>query len=456
MPIPPLDLLQPLSTAIADPLPDRIGKYRVTRRIGQGSTSDVFLCHDEFHARDVALKRVRPQALAGAQQARYNARFFAAEAALVGRLQHPHVVQIHDAVSTPAEQYLVMEHVPGGTLQRHCRADRLLPLEQIVEIGFKCAMALGYVFRQGLIHRDVKPANILVVEGRGGIDNVKLTDFGSALDFGADVTQVHRVGSLAYMSPEQLCGAELLAQSDMYSLGAVLYHLVTGHAPVEADSPAALLHEILERPPAPPSAYRSQVSPALDALILRALAKRPEDRPASWDEFADALAHLIRRREVPRVEHESVLDSERFSLLRSLEFFQGFDDIALWEVVHQACWQRLPVGHRLMRRGEKAQDFHIVAAGRLEVFREGRRVASVGAGRSVGEMSYLAPNPALRTRSADVVAAEPSTTIAFTAESLGRLSMGCQRHFDRAFIAVLVRRLHETEGADPGAAGTGS
>src|SRR5207302_8874023 len=122
----------------------------------------------------------------------YSERFFAAEAALVGRLQHPNVVQIFDAVADPVAPYLVMEYVAGNTLRPYCRADQLLSLELIVEIGFKCAMALGYVYRQGLIHRDVKPANLLVTLSNSAITDVKITDFGSVPNLDADVTQAYR------------------------------------------------------------------------------------------------------------------------------------------------------------------------------------------------------------------------------------------------------------------------
>ncbi|MCW7538869.1 serine/threonine-protein kinase [Aquabacterium sp. A7-Y] len=437
-------------TAVPDnrpPVPSHIGEYRVLRRLGEGATSEVFLCRDEFHDREVAVKRVRESALRDPVDGRYYSRFFAAEAALVGRLQHPHVVQIFDAVEAPGEQYLVMEYVPGSTLRRYCRADQLLPLELIVELGFKCAMALGYVFRQGLIHRDIKPANLLGVESGGHLTDVKVSDFGSALNLGADTTQVHRVGSLTYMSPEQLDGGALNAQSDMYALGAVLYHLVTGHAPVEGDSQASMIQGILHAPVVPPSERRQGVEPAVDEAILRALQKRPEDRYPDWDAFANALADLITRRQVPRGNLQAVLDSERFNLLRQLDFFAKFDDVELWEVVHQGRWQRYSVGHRLMRRGEKGRDFHIVAQGAVDVQRDGQRVETLSAGMLVGEMAYLAPSRELRLRSADVVALDPLTTISFTPETLGQLSLACRGRFNEAFIGVLVRRLHAAHEA---------
>ncbi|MEP6506340.1 MAG: serine/threonine-protein kinase, partial [Betaproteobacteria bacterium] len=144
-------------------VPSMIGKYAVQGRLGDGATSEVFKAYDDFNKREVAIKRLRLSSETAAVDVHFWSRFFAAEAALVGRLNHPNVVQLYEAFSDAQVPYLVMELVPGVTLREFCRTDRLLPLEQVVEIGFKCAMALGYVYRQGLIHRDVKPANILAV-----------------------------------------------------------------------------------------------------------------------------------------------------------------------------------------------------------------------------------------------------------------------------------------------------
>ena len=423
-------------------LPALIGKYRVLRKLGEGATSEVFLCHDDFLDRDVAIKRVRAAAVGDPIDGRFFERFFAAEAALVGHLKHPNVVQIFDAVPDPLEPYLVMEHVPGSTLRPYCRADQLLSLELIVEIGFKCAMALGYVYRLGLIHRDVKPANLLAVLTNGVITDVKISDFGSVLNLASDVTQVYRVGSLAYMSPEQLDGGTLDARADMYSLGAVLYHMIAGRPPFDAQLQSAMMHQIYNTQPAPLTGLRAGVSPSVDAAIQRALAKRPDQRYADWDEFAQALSGLITHQHVPRGHLQGVLDSERFNLLRTLDFFASFGDVELWEVVHRAKWQRFDFGHALYRRGEEGRSFHIIARGELEVFRDGQRVAQLGAGTSVGEMAYLAPSPDLRRHSTDVIVTVPATTISFTPDTLAQLSPNGRHLFDEAFIRVLVRRLH--------------
>jgi serine/threonine protein kinase len=441
--------LPPSSSDAADAkaLPAQIGKYRVLRKLGEGATSEVFLCHDDFADRDVAIKRVRASAIDDAQDARYFERFFAAEAALVGQLKHPNVVQIFDAVPDPAEPYLVMEYVAGSTLRPYCRADQLLSLELIVEVGFKCAMALGYVYQRGLIHRDVKPANLLAVLKDGTITDVKITDFGSVLQLDSERTQIYRVGSLAYMSPEQLDGATLDSRADMYSLGAVLYHLIAGRPPFDAPTQSALMHQIYHQAPVPLPTLRSGVSSVVDAVVQRALAKQPEHRYRDWDEFAQALSGLITHQHVPRGQIQGVLDSERFNLLRSLDFFSSFGDVELWEVVHRAKWQRFDFGHALYRKGEEGRTFHIIARGELEIFRDGQKVAHLGSGTSVGEMAYLAPSPELRRHSTDIIITVPATTISFTPESLAQLSPGCRHLFDEAFIRVLVRRLHAAHEA---------
>jgi len=423
-------------------LPSHIGKYRVLKRLGEGATAEVYLCHDDFKDQDVAIKRVRAREPGDPTDGHYSARFFAAEAALAGKLNHPNVVQIFDAVPDPVAPYLVMEYVAGSTLRPFCRADQLLPLELVVEIGFKCAMALGYVYRQGLIHRDVKPANLLAVMNNGVITDVKITDFGSVLNLDSEVTQIYRVGSLAYMSPEQLDGDTLDCRADMYSLGAVLYHLIAGRPPFDAQVQSAMMQQIYHVQPGPLGALRDGVSAGLDATVQRALAKNPADRYANWEEFAQALSGLITNQEVPRGQLQGVLDSERFNLLRSLDFFSSFGDVELWEVVHRAKWQRFNFGHALYRKGEEGNSFHILAQGEVEVFRDGKKVAQLGSGTSIGEMAYLAPNPELKRHSTDVIVTEPATTISFTPQTLIQISPGCRHQFDAAFIRVLVRRLH--------------
>ncbi len=430
-----------------DALPAQIGKYKVRARIGQGATSEVFLAHDDFRGVDVAVKRLRRSVAANAREAVVQQHFFAAEAALVGRLLHPNLVRIHDAEADADPPYVVMEYVEGGTLRRFCQPGSLLPVEQVVEVGFKCAMALDYVYRQGVIHRDVKPANVLTRMAGDQLVDVKVTDFGSAFNLAADQTQLYRVGSLAYMSPEQLDGDPLDCRADIYALAAMLYHLVAGRPPFEAQQQQVLMNQIFHLEPPTLRPLRDGVPARLDALILASMAKAREDRPASWTEFARELSAVVADPLLPRSANQAVRDSERFTLLRGLDFFAGFGDVELWEVVHRAAWRRYEPEHLIYREGEEGDVFHIVASGELAVWRDGQCIAELGAGSSVGEMAYLAPNSEMKRHTVDVRVSRAATTIAFTPQAIGQLSLGTQHLFDKAFNRVLVRRLHAAHEA---------
>jgi eukaryotic-like serine/threonine-protein kinase len=261
------------------------------------------------------------------------------------------------------------------------------------------------------------------------------------------MSQVHRVGSLAYMSPEQLDGGTLDVRTDMFSLAAVLYHLVAGRPPFDAGQQAALMHQICHATPPSLVTLRDGVPAHLDAILQRALAKAPADRYPTWEDFALEWSSLVAKREVPRGPLQEVLDSERFNLLRGLEFFAGFGDVELWEVVHRAQWLRHGFGAALYRKGESGNTFHIIAQGGVDVYRDGKRVAQLGTGTSVGEMAYLAPADHLRVHAADVIVSDPATTIAFTPHALESLNPGTRHLFDGAFIKVLVRRLHAAHEA---------
>jgi len=223
--------------------------------------------------------------------------------------------------------------------------------------------------------------------------------------------------------------------------------LVAGRPPFDATQQAALMHQIYHAEPTPLHLLRDGVPLRLDRLIARALSKERALRPASWEEFAKALTAAGADHRHDKGALQEVLDSERFTLLRSLEFFADFGDVELWEVVHRARWQRFPFGHALYRKGEEGRTFHIIARGGVEVYRDGKRVALLGAGTSLGEMVYLAPNPELRRHSTDVIVTEAATTISFTPDTLGRLSPSSRHLFDEAFIRVLVRRLHAAHEA---------
>jgi serine/threonine protein kinase len=204
---------------------EQIANYPVLRKLGEGATSEVFLCQDPFRGREVAVKRIFPETLRDPARGRLFRKLFFTEASLAGKLEHPHIAQIYDAGIGEESGYIVMEYVPGGTMERFCAPENLLPIEQTVEIAFKCARAIAYAHAQGVTHRDIKPGNILYAATPA---DVRIGDFGLAQKFSAETTQITGIGSPAYMSPEQVREELVDHRTDIYSLGVVLYQLLTG------------------------------------------------------------------------------------------------------------------------------------------------------------------------------------------------------------------------------------
>jgi eukaryotic-like serine/threonine-protein kinase len=416
------------------PVPEHIGKYPVLKELGRGASSVVYLCHDPFYDRDVAVKLVTPEAFGDAERGRLARKLFINEASLAGKLQHPHICQIYDAVADDRQQYIVMEYVDGGTLERHGDAQDLLPIDRVVEIVFKCTRALEFAHRMGITHRDLKPANLL----RAGENEVKITDFGAALVASGDVTQITAIGSPAYMSPEQVKEQPLDHRTDIYSLGVVLYQLLAGRLPFQASNNFSLIYQIANTEPQPPSSYRPQIPAALDRVVQRAMAKDLAQRYAGWEDFSLDLAEVFRNEELGG-RREEFADADKFRLLRSLAFFADFTDAELWEVARISNWRSAAAGEVLMKEGEPGNFFCILAEGQVRVTRRGKLLNILHAGECFGEMAYLSADEQLR--GADVTVMEESKIISVPTQRLVQASDACRHKFDRAFMRILVERL---------------
>jgi serine/threonine protein kinase len=415
-------------------VPERIGKYPVLQEIGRGATSVVYLCHDPFYGRNVAVKVVMPEAFQDKDKGRLYRKLFVTEASLAGKLQHPHICQIYDAVADDRQQYIVMEHVDGGTLERHGDAQDLLPIDRVVEIVFKCTRALEFAHKKGITHRDLKPANILYT----GETDVKVSDFGAALIASGDVTQVSAIGSPAYMSPEQVKEHALDHRTDIYSLGVVLYQLLAGRLPFQATNNFSLIYQIANVEPQPPSSYRPQIPAALDAIVKRAMAKDLAQRYAAWEDFSLDLAEVFRNEGLGG-KKETFADSDKFESLRRLAFFTNFTDAELWEVAHISNWRTAGAGELLMKEGEPGSFFCILAEGEVRVTRKGKLLNILHAGECFGEMAYLSKDEHLR--GADVTVMAESKIISVPTQKLAQASDVCRYKFDRAFMEILVERL---------------
>jgi non-specific serine/threonine protein kinase len=247
-------------------------------------------------------------------------------------------------------------------------------------------MALDHAYRQGIVHRDIKPANILVDEQ----DNVKITDFGLALNINkkldTDSTFIMGVGSPAYMSPEQIKGYPLNQKTDLYSLGVLLFHMLTGRLPFRASNPAQLVYKIINADPPSVSQLNPDVPEQMDAVIRKALEKDLYSRYRNGAEFAKDLAAVrYQILDEGHVHH----DAERFARLRKLAFFTEFEDVDLWEVMRICAWRKVGSDLGLMREGDIDQRFGIVLEGKVELSIDGRRVLEVGPGEVFGEQAWL-------------------------------------------------------------------
>jgi serine/threonine protein kinase len=395
----------------------------------------VYHARDPFADRDVAIKVFLFEEHADQQTERMKHKAFLAEASLAGKLNHPHIVDIFDAVVEPDHSYLVMEYVPGTTLEAHADVNTLLPLNKVVEIIFKCIRALEYAFQHGVIHRDIKPGNILLSQA----GETKVGDFGASFQSrGHDTTQITGIGSPAYMSPEQIRLESLSHQTDIYSLGVVMYRLLTGRLPFEAATQAALTYAILNTEASRPTKLRPDLPPLLDEIVMKAMRKDPAERYKSWLDFGKDLSQAFMNL---RLAGESVSDSEKFNKLRDMPFFQDFGDVALWEVVRVGSWKTIPGDTIIMREGEQAESFYLLIDGEVGVTLLGKPLNTIKPGGCFGEILYFTGTPGRRATT--IVATEQITVIEIKAEALRASTDGCQVGFNKAFMRVLTDRLSQ-------------
>lgn len=423
-------------------LPERIGKYEIRKKLGEGATSSVYLAFDPFTQREVAVKALFPEVLRDKERGRLYRHLLLNEASLAGKLLHPHIVQIFDAVLDEALSYIVMEYVPGGTLEPFCSPGNLLPVDRLVEMIFKCTRALEFAHRAGITHRDIKPANILLSKADAtqvSSGDIKISDFGAALMTGGDQTrtQVAGVGSPAYMSPQQVRDMPLNHQTDIYSLGVMMYQLLTGRLPFHANSNYGMIYQICNSEPPPPSTFRTDLPASLDAIVARAMQKEIGARYQDWEEFSHDLAQAFRNQKLT-ANRQEFPDSEKFEALRALPFFTDFSDVEIWEVVRFSRWNDVTPDTMIMKDGERGDFFAFLLSGELLVTKKGHTLGILASGECFGEMAIIRRR---HVRGADVIARTTARVVSISAQSLHHASETCRMHFYQSFLGVIAERL---------------
>jgi eukaryotic-like serine/threonine-protein kinase len=348
-------------------------------------------------------------------------------------------VAILDAVMQEDSGYIAMEFVQGHDLLPHTRPGHLLPVGDVLQMGFKCCGALEYAFKEGIVHRDLKPANLMLAQG----SEVKISDFGAAYLRKSQAVQTAEMGSPHYMSPEQLQGLDLTFHSDMYSLGVVLYELLTGQRPFTGEKLEGLRQKILQQPPAPPSKLRADLPKEIDGVVLRVLAKKPEQRYATWSDFALALSGLGEKVLPPGV----IPDSEKYVSLKRMPTLSGLSDFELWELVRAGTWLRVPANVTILRESDPGVKLYFLGRGEAKVTRQGRLLNIIHESECFGEMAYIRDGEA--PRSATVESVNELLLAEFEPEALARMSLGAQLYLTRALARNLTDRL-ELANQTPG------
>ena len=416
----------------------QIGKYQIIKELGKGATGKVYLADDPFGKRQVAIKIAYPEALKSSEDGAFYKSMFLNEASLAGKLNHPHITQIYDAVVEGEYSYIVMEYVEGGTLEKFCTPEGLLEPREVAEIIFKCVRALAFAQSRGVTHRDLKPGNILHMEGT----EIKIADFGAAINRVSDRTVITNVGSPAYMAPELVTGqAQASHLTDIYAMGVVMYYLLTARLPFSGANTMSVIYQIVNTDPDPPSAHADSLSPELDAIVMKAIAKDPAKRYQTWDDFGQALAETWKKDQKTE-EKRDQSDTERFQLMRVLPFFREFPENELWEVLKISKWAKFKPDTALIKEGDKGDSFFVLAGGYVAVTVGKRKLSVLASGDCFGEMSYLAHKDAPH-RSATVTTTSDCIILKIRAEDLRNASLSCRRLFDERFLNTLVERLEK-------------
>ena len=420
-------------------------RYEIQRLLGEGGMGSVYLATDQLLGRQVAIKIMKAGPIA-----RYITDRFFREARSLARLNHPNIVTLYDYGWYEEQAYLVMEYATGVSLRTILEGPsdtidikKSLTIDEALDIAISVAKALCCAHRQGVIHRDIKPGNIMIG------DEIKLMDFGIAKirQDPSITTAAAPMGTPIYMAPEQALGIEVSEMTDLYSLGVILYEMLTGRPPFSPTDEVSVVSQHIHVTPIAPSRYNPNITKSLERLILKMLAKDPDKRPATAE---DVLCELDAARqelpatisvEVPKRKPVLPVDETGFEALRGIPLFTSISSEDLSELSQQLTRRHYRKGDIIFHKDDFGSTFHIVKMGSVKISipsEEGEDVilAYLGSGDFFGELALLDENP----RSATATAKEPTETLAL---ERGDFLDFLKWHPDVAIhiLAVLAQRL---------------
>jgi len=420
-------------------LPEQIGRYTIGRRIGSGTCGVVHQSLDNLLGREVAIKispigeaSVSTGKVPGAQRA-YQTEIIAA-----GKLAHPNIVTIYDAGQYQDLNYLVMESIEGKSLKEYGKGKVLLPVGEALRIISDCCRALDYSHNQGILHRDIKPANIMLdIDG-----NVKLLDFGIAVGLtegSALKKQGPTLGTPNYMSPEQILGRQLDAQSDFYSLATVLFELITGRQLFKAKKVRDLFRTVVHRKAPRLTDIRPDLAEGLADVLARALEKNPKARFSTGEEMANAIEPFIKSfLALPKT---PAPQKRLITQLRQHAFFKRFTDVEVALLLERVTVGKYKPFQTILRAGERRRCLHVIVDGVVTGRRDGECIVVLGPGECLGEVGFIGGN--VETR--DHQALSQVTTLEFSADTLAALPPKVHLHYFRHISDILTARLEAGE-----------
>ena len=423
---------QPVDTRFLTDLKDvaTVGRYEILRKLGQGSMGVVYLGRDPYIKRYVAIKISRPASdVVGEKGDKYREKFFI-EAQSAGRLIHPNIVAIHDAGMYKDFCYMAMEYIDGSTLKKYCQKNSLLPVNKVAEIIFSACKALDYAHKQEVIHRDIKPSNIMV----DSEEHAKITDFGIAQIKSKQTASEGIIGSPSYMSPEQVREKPTDHRSDIFSLGCVLYELLTGEKAFSGENDFSIMYKIGREEPVPMQEIRPKLPEILTKITKKALAKDPNVRYQSCEDFAYDLKVALRglKGTVKESKVKDVID-----YVSNTPFFENFGKDQVKEMLNASNIIKVPKGKIVVSEGEIDDSFYIVLSGKVAVRKNGKDISSIGRGECFGEMAYVSG----AARTATVLAETDCILMKISATLLDRSPESVQLSFSKNFAKTLVTRL---------------
>jgi serine/threonine-protein kinase len=279
-------------------LPEKLGRYEIVNELGRGAMGVVYEGTDPNIGRRVAIKTARRDVLEGSGRAEEMMERFLREARAAGALNHPNIITIYDAGEQDGMAYIAMEFIQGSDLQEIIDDKKRFDLEDVIEIGTTICEALGHAHEKGIVHRDVKPANIMRVED----GTLRIADFGIARVSNSSLTQEGAmIGTPHYMSPEQFMGQKVDGRSDLFSVAIILYELLTGEKPFPGEALNTVMHGVIRTNPIEPKELNFSINPTLSQVVMRSLSKDPNQRYATGSEMAAALKECLKENPDPAV-----------------------------------------------------------------------------------------------------------------------------------------------------------